>query len=122
MQQAFIRGFDAVDPASGLPRYPEVLFSAIKKTGKDTPLALCAMSSLIGDPYEHEPREISIVSGSLDQSVSVSFDKCKQFRRSHPWSAKHVKEYQTELVYLEFPGFSGDSFGAVCEPLRTAPG
>jgi hypothetical protein len=101
VQQEFLRGFDAVDPATQLPVYPECGFFSIKKTGKDTVCSICANSSLYGDPFEHEPREILIVSGSLDQSVSVSFDKCKQFARSHPWTAKHTKEYQTELIYTE---------------------
>ena len=50
LQRRFVDGFDEVDPLTGLPRYPELLISGIKKTGKDTVLSICGNSSLIARP------------------------------------------------------------------------
>lgn len=98
-QERVLDAWDALDPLTGLPLYPEVALLWMKKAGKSTIGAGLVLAELVAgtDP----DREIIVVASDFAQSKDIVFASAVRFVRRDPWLTKHVRVLNSELVYKQ---------------------
>lgn len=98
-QRRLLEAYDERDPATGLPRYPELAALWLKKAGKSATAGGLVLAELVGG---REPdREVLIVASDLAQARDVVFAAAVRFVKRHPWLAQHVRPLTSELIYTE---------------------
>ena len=99
-QAEAIDALEAIDPATGLWRYPIHFWHWARKVSKDFMLSEELLHHRAFDPFEKEPRLRWLAAWDREQT-EITRRSTVQLIERHPWLREHWTVYRDAFVYVE---------------------
>jgi len=99
-QREVIAALDAIDPATGLRRWPIVYMSWARKCAKDFSFMAYVLFHLAFDRWEKEPRYAAIAAWDAEQTA-ISRRSGEQLIERHDWLRKSYRVLRNTIIFTE---------------------
>ena len=99
-QAEVIEALDAIDPETGLRRWPIVFLHWCRKASKDFSIGAYVLYHLACDPWEREPRFAAVAAWDAEQTA-ITKRSTQQLIARHEWLSKNFRVLKDEIVCAE---------------------